>query len=88
MNYHCGLRTNEHDGFSEVTSKSILMGQYPITKILYEGIWNYDTEDELVALIEKLKYMKEPNHKGRALYLKKINNYPWCKRTYYDEKDK
>jgi len=84
MNYHCGLRTNDHDGFSEVTIKSLLMGQYPITKIPYEGIWNYNTEDELVALIEKLKYVKEANTRGRAFYLKKINNFPWCKREYHE----
>jgi len=78
MTYQCGLRPNDHDGFSEVTSKGIIMGQYPITKIPYEGIWNYNTDDELIALIEKLKYMKEPNNKGRSLYLKKINKFPWC----------
>src|SRR3990167_2527911 len=31
--YHCGLRCNEHDGVSEVMVKSILLGQYPISKI-------------------------------------------------------
>lgn len=85
MNYHCGLRTNDHDGFSEVTIKSILMGQYPITKIPYEGIWNYKTEDELVALIDKLRYIKEPNLKGRAYWLKHINNFPWCEKKYYEK---
>ena len=83
--YHCGLRTNEHDGFSEVTAKSILMGQYPISRIPYDKIWSYNTEDELVALIEKLKYMKEPNLEARSHYLKKFNNFPFLgKRKYYE----
>lgn len=82
--YHCGLRMNEHDGFSEVTVKSVLMGQYPISKISYDKIWNYNTEDELVALIEKLKYMKEPNYEARSHYIKTLNNYPWCERKYWN----
>lgn len=82
MNYHCGLRTNEHDGMSEVTAKSILMGQYPITKIPYEGIWSYKTEDELVALIDKLRFVQKPNYEGRSLYLKKLNQFPWCSRDF------
>jgi hypothetical protein len=84
MQYHCGLRTNDHDGFSEVTAKSILLGQYPISKIPYDGIWNYNTEDELVALIEKIKYVKGPNYEGRTKYLKTLNNFPWCKREYWN----
>lgn len=84
MNYQCGLRTNEHDGFSEVTSKSLLLGQYPISKISYEKIWSYKTGDELVALIDKLKYMKEPNYDARSFYLKRINNFPWCRRKYWN----
>lgn len=77
INYQCGLRTNEHDGFSEVTSKSILMGQYPITKIIYPNIWSYQTDDELVALIEKLKYMTMPNTQGRSYYIKVLNQFPF-----------
>ena len=80
--YQCGLRPNEHDGFSEVIAKSVLLGQYPISKISYEKIWNYKTEDELVALIDKLKFMTTPNIEARSYYLKKINNFPWCQRKY------
>jgi len=82
INYQCGLRPNEHDGFSEVLAKSILMGQYPISRIPYEKIWSYENEDQLVALLEKLKLMRTPNVEGRAYYLKKINNFPWCERKY------
>ena len=82
--YQCGLRTNEHDGFSEITAKSLLMGQYPINKIPYEKVWSYTTDDELVALIEKLKFMTEPNLEARSHYIKKFNNYPWCPRKYHE----
>lgn len=81
--YHCGLRTNEHDGMSEVTAKSILLGQYPITRIPYEHIWNYNTEDELVALLKRLKTMMSPNYEGRAYWIKHLNQYPWCSREYW-----
>ena len=72
--YQCGLRLNEHDGFSQLLGKSILMGQYPISKIKHEKVWNYETEDELVALIEKLKDMTEPNYEAREHYIKILNN--------------
>lgn len=80
--YQCGLRTNEHDGNSEVAMKCILNGGYPITRIKYPNIWNYDTDDELVSLIDKIKYMKEPNLKGRAYYLKNLNQFPFNKNKY------
>src|SRR4030042_361089 len=71
QDYQCGLRTNDHDGFSEVTAKSILFGQYPITKIPYEKIANYNTEDELVNLILALKDMDRPNLEAREFYINK-----------------
>jgi hypothetical protein len=73
--YHCGLRTNIHDGFSEITAKNLLYGGYPITKIPYEGIWTYNTEAELVSLIEKLRDVEVPNIEVRNLYLNKINKF-------------
>ena len=78
--YQCGLRVNEHDGNSEVTMKSILNGGYPITRIKYPNIWNYRTDDELVALIDKLKFMKEPNTEGRNYYINNLNKFPWIKK--------
>lgn len=83
--YQCGLRTNEHDGFSEVTAKSILMGQYPITRIPYKHIWSYNNEDELVALIKKLRFMLSPNYEGRSYWIKNLNQFPWCKKDYYEK---
>jgi hypothetical protein len=60
-NYQCGLRLNNFDGFSEITAKSILMGQYPITKIVYPHIDYAETTNELIILLEGLKDKKEPN---------------------------
>ena len=81
--YQCGLRTNEHDGNSEVAMKSILNGGYPITKIKYPHIWSYNTDDELVSLIDKLKFMKSPNFEGRSWWIKNLNQYPWVKREFW-----
>lgn len=78
--YHCGLRINSHDGFSEVTAKSILMGQYPITRIKYSGIPSYETEEQLIKLINSLSDMKEPNIDGRDFYRQQVNVYPWVEK--------
>lgn len=87
QSYHCGLRPNDFDGFSEVTSKSILLGQYPITKIPYEKVWNYKTYQELVDLLKALKYQSKPNTEARAYYLTKINQYPWNTKRWLSEDD-
>lgn len=76
-NYHCGLRLNEHDGFSEITAKSVLMGQYPISRIKYPMIDSYETEEELTALLKELKNKKEPNYKAREFWRKNVNQFPW-----------
>ncbi len=81
--YQCGLRTNEHDGFSEVTAKSLLMGQYPITRIKYEGIWDYNEPIILIKQLNRLKTMTEPNLEARSYYLKRFNNFPFCSREYW-----
>lgn len=76
-NYQAGLRTNEHDGCSEVMVKSILLGQYPITKIKYSHIDSYETDEELIQLLKNLKEKNEPNYAAREFWLKNINNFPW-----------
>lgn len=75
--YHCGLRPNFHNGFSEITAKSVLLGQYPITKIKYPMIDNYETKEELIELLQNLKNKKGPNIKGREFWRKNVNNYPF-----------
>lgn len=77
-NYHASLRPNEHDGFSELTAKAILQGQYPITKIKYVGIPSYETEEELIKLLNSLSDMTQPNLEGRQFYIDNLNKFPWC----------
>lgn len=60
-NFHAALRLNEFDGFSEILAKSVLMGQYPISRIPYPHMDSYETIDELVILLKQLKNKKRPN---------------------------
>lgn len=73
----CGLRLNHTDGFSEVTAKSILWGQYPITRITSPFISSFVTTDELVELLEKVPHFVRPNTIAREYYRSELNNYPW-----------
>lgn len=75
--YQCGLRLNKTDGFSEITAKSILMGQYPLTHLEYPCIPNFENEDELVQLINSLNSLPKYNRIGREYYIQVLNNYPW-----------
>ncbi len=77
--WQCGLRLNETDGFSEITCKSILMGQYPITRLLYPAIPNFRNNMELIKLLKSLRYMKCPNIQGRNYYFQNLNRFPWVK---------
>jgi len=86
-NYHCGFRANVNDGFSEVIVKSLLLGQYCITRIPYKYTWNYETRESLIQLFNKLKNQKKPNYEPRAQLIKEINQFPWCKREYWNPKD-
>ena len=72
--YHAGLRCNEHDGLSEVVVKSILLGQYTISRLPYEGVWNYRNFAELIDLIELLKQQIDPS-KARNLWVDRLKNF-------------
>lgn len=78
--YQCGLRCNKSDGMSEIPIKSLLLGQYPITRMRFPEMWHYETEEELEELLKKLPEMKEPNLKAREYWITNLNNYPWCKK--------
>lgn len=68
------------DGFSEITAKSILWGQYPIVAESYKyfGITGFRSIDHLVKELNGLRYKDKPNP-ARELYRRVINNYPWTK---------
>lgn len=69
-----GLRMTEFDGFSEITAKSILMGQYPISLIEYPHVLK---PNEISEILTKT----EPNIQGREHYRKTLNKYPWNTRS-------
>ena len=83
-NYQCGLRPNEHDGFSEIVIKSVLLGQYPISYIDYgSGVWDFKTESDLIEALQSLRMppaSKQPNTAAREAWIKKINDYPFLKK--------
>ncbi len=76
-NMQSGLRLNEMDGFSEILAKSILWGQYPVSRIRYPKIENYESERDLIHYLNSLKMRKEPNTEARNHYREIINKYPW-----------
>jgi hypothetical protein len=73
----CGLRVLDFDGFSEITAKSVLWGQYPISRIGYPHIDSYTSSEELIQLLNRLETKTAPNIKARDYYLKRLNQYPW-----------
>lgn len=73
----CGLRLNEFDGFSEITAKSILWGQYPISRIDNILIDSFKTLPKLVMLLNRLSEKKTPNLIARDYYRKTLNDYIW-----------
>lgn len=74
-----GLRlTKEMDGFSEITAKSILWGQYPIVRreFSYPYLDSFSNDEELIDLINSLGKRREPNP-AREYYKNLLNDYPW-----------
>lgn len=67
------LRPLPFDGFSEVLAKSVLLGQWPISKINYKYILK-------MKGLKFLKNMKHPNVEGRDYYIKNLNNFPWSQK--------
>ena len=81
--YHCGFRANKHDGVSEVIIKSLLLGQYPISRLPYEDVWQYETPTDLTMCVQALQEQTQPNYRPRIKWMKKINQFPWCHREYW-----
>ena len=71
-NYQAGLRLNDFDGFSEVLAKSILMGQWPISRISYPYIDYAKDTISLINLLKDLKNKKRPNTEGREYWYKQL----------------
>jgi hypothetical protein len=76
-NMQCGLRVVGFDGFSEILAKSVLWGQYPISRIKYPHITSYEDEKSLIGALNDLKNKRRPNLKARSYYKKVLNKYPW-----------
>ena len=74
-NYQAGIRLNEFDGFSEVISKSILLGQYPISRIKYDYVDSFSTIEDLLFLLHKLKYKYKPNVLARNYWMYEFNKW-------------
>lgn len=66
----CGLRMTEFDGMSEITVKSVLMGQWPVSLIEYPHVLRPDQLSEIL-------HKQEPNTEGREYYRQVLNNFPW-----------
>jgi hypothetical protein len=75
----CGLRLNkEMDGFSEITAKSLLWGQYPLVweHFKYPHIDSFKDKRELINRLNVLKFKGIANP-YRLHYLQTLNKYPW-----------
>ncbi len=59
--YQASIRFNTFDGFSEVTAKSILLGQYPLTAIEYPNIDSFVDEQDIEEFIEKVRKQTKSN---------------------------
>ena len=67
------LRLNDFDGFSESVAKSLIMGQYPITKIFYPHTTYIANNTQIIKALKDLKNKKRPNLKGRNYWLKELS---------------
>ena len=76
-NMQCGLRPLGFDGCSEIIVKAGLQGQYVISKIKYPQAWSYNSDKELIKLLNKLSKQEKPNLKFRNWLLANLNKYPW-----------
>ena len=66
--YQGALRLNAFDGFSETLAKSLLMGQYPISRIDYPFVSTFTDEKSLIDELNMLQFNKEPNFTGATYY--------------------
>lgn len=74
--YHAGLRLNDFDGFGEVLAKSLLLGQWPISRISYPYIDHAKDTTDLINLLRDLKNKKKPNFEGEKYWRKQLSRKP------------
>jgi len=74
--YQGCLRANDFDGCSELVVKAALMGQYVISRIPYPGVWYYETDKQLVRILNNIKKIN-PDTKLREYFLSNLNQYSW-----------
>jgi len=79
-NFQSCLRLNQHDGFSQTVMKSLLLGQYPITKIPYEETYWAETWLDLDFQLKKLETLKTPNFENRKKIIDRLNNFDWLEK--------
>lgn len=70
--FQAGLCLNKFAGFSEIVAKSVLMAQYPISRISFPHIDTCRDDSELVYLLKLLKHKKKPNYKAREWWLNQL----------------
>lgn len=71
--YQAALRLNDFDGFSESLAKSVLMGQWPISKIFYPHIDYAPNNEILISLLKDLKNKTEDNLDGRIYWTNELS---------------
>ena len=74
-NYHAAIRLHKLNGFGETIAKSILLGQYPISRIPYPHISYAPDEETFISLLRNLKYKREPNP-NRDYWYNLLKNFP------------
>jgi len=70
--YQAGIRLHLFDGASEIMTKSVLMGQWPITYLKYPHITQASDEESLIEALKELSFKEKPNKEGREYYLKEF----------------
>lgn len=81
--YHLGLRLNHFDGFSEITAKALLAGQYAVTRVRFPDVASGATIDQIAAVIRRFAERKKPPDTAlRNAYASLINSYPWNVNKY------
>lgn len=71
--FQAHLRLNEFDGFGDSLAKSVLMGQWPISRIWYPGITSYTNYQELVMHLKQLKDKNQPNYAASEYWRKRLS---------------